>query len=73
MQQNRVTVIRQLSVENLTQEMLKEVKICITTEPDFGNVTPIVIETLAAGHDIGAMDRLPFARRIPKQESGPGK
>lgn len=49
MQQNRVMVIRQLSVENLTQETLKEVKICITTEPDFGNVTPIVIESLAAG------------------------
>lgn len=49
MQQNRVAVIRQLSIENLTNDPLRDIKICITTEPDFGSVTPTAIEILPAG------------------------
>ena len=46
MQQNRVSVVRRLAVENLTDEALHNVKIELTVEPEFGTITPVVIETI---------------------------
>lgn len=46
MQQNRVSVVRQLSIENLTESVYEDIKIQITLEPEFGNATPINLEIL---------------------------
>jgi len=48
MQQNRVSVIRQLSIENLTEEVLKDIKITLIIEPDFGTTIPIILEVIPA-------------------------
>lgn len=48
MQQNRVSLIREISIENLTDDIFKDLKIEIQTEPDFATVTPIHIEVIRA-------------------------
>ncbi|MDR2914020.1 MAG: DUF3320 domain-containing protein [Tannerella sp.] len=44
MQQNRVSVIRRLSIENLTESVLNNVRIEFSAEPAFGTATPVLIE-----------------------------
>lgn len=52
MQQNRVSVIRNFSIENLTEEILKDLKIELTTDPEFTTATPISIEVINAKEKI---------------------
>ena len=44
MQQNRVAIIRELSIENLSENVLKDIKVTFTTEPEFGIAVPLPIE-----------------------------
>lgn len=46
MQQNRISVIHQLTIENTTNDALNTIRIQLTTEPDFGNVVPLSVETI---------------------------
>ena len=46
MQQNRVSVVRKLAIENLTDDTLNDVKIVLSVEPAFGAVTPVFIESI---------------------------
>lgn len=46
MQQNRVSVIRDFSIENLTEEILKDLKIELTADPEFTTAVPISIEVI---------------------------
>ncbi|MDH6355776.1 superfamily I DNA and/or RNA helicase/very-short-patch-repair endonuclease [Dysgonomonas sp. PH5-45] len=48
MQQNRVSVIRDFSIENLTEEVLKDLKIELTADPEFTTTIPISIEVINA-------------------------
>ncbi len=52
MQQNRVSVIRDFSIENLTEEILKELKIELTADPEFATAVPISIEVINAKEKI---------------------
>ena len=49
MQQNRVSAIRQLSIENLTKDALKDLKITLSSQPRFADAIPISIEARPAG------------------------
>jgi len=46
MQQNRVSLIRQFTVENKTTDTLKNIKIVLSVEPDFAITHPYVIEAI---------------------------
>ena len=46
MQQNRVSVVRRLAVENLTDDTLRDVKILLSAEPEFGTVYPVVMDVI---------------------------
>lgn len=46
MQQNRISIVRQLTIENLTDKALKNIRIVLTAEPEFGDVVPISIEAI---------------------------
>ncbi len=52
MQQNRIPVIRQLFIENRTEESLKDIKIMLSAEPDFGSSLPVILETIPAKQTI---------------------
>lgn len=52
MQQNRVSVIRDFSIENLTEDNLNDIKIELVADPEFTVVTPISIETIKAKEKI---------------------
>ncbi len=52
MQQNRVSIIRDLFIENLTQNALRDLKIVLATDPEFATVSPISIEVVAAKEKI---------------------
>ena len=52
MQQNRVSIIRDFSIENQTDEILKNVKIELVIDPDFAEVSPITIEAINAQEKI---------------------
>ncbi len=52
MQQNRVSVIRDFSIENLTEEILKVLKIELAADPEFTTATPISIEVINAKEKI---------------------
>lgn len=45
-QQNRVSVIRDFSMENQTEEVLKDLKIELTVDPEFTTMIPISIEAI---------------------------
>ncbi|GAB6122509.1 DUF3320 domain-containing protein [Dysgonomonas termitidis] len=45
-QQNRVSVIRDFSIENQTEEVLKDLKIELTVDPEFTTMIPISIEAI---------------------------
>lgn len=49
MQQNRVGVIQQLSIRNMKQGALKDVRVILTTEPAFGECAPVAIEQIPSG------------------------
>ncbi len=49
MQQNRVSVIRQFSIENKTNEALKDISIILSAEPEFATAAPYLIESVPAG------------------------
>lgn len=46
MQQNRVPVIRRLSIKNLRENVLKDVKIAFSVEPAFGTIDPVLITSV---------------------------
>lgn len=52
MQQNRIRPIRQLSIENKSGDTLKNVKVILTTEPEFSTSTPYFIEVIPANETI---------------------
>lgn len=52
MQQNRVSLIRQFTVENKTDDILENVKIIISVEPSFASSTPYIIEAIPGGETI---------------------
>lgn len=52
MQQNKVSVIHQLSIENMTSEPFRNIQVQMTAEPDFGNITPVVVEVIPANDSV---------------------
>ncbi len=52
MQQNKVSVIHQLSIENMTSEPFRNIQVQITAEPDFGSITPVMIEAIPANNSV---------------------
>ncbi|NDV78321.1 DUF3320 domain-containing protein [Dysgonomonas sp. 511] len=52
MQQNRVSLIRQLSIENLTGNHFNDLKVTLIAEPVFGEAVPVAIQSLGAGETI---------------------
>ncbi|NDV57427.1 DUF3320 domain-containing protein [Bacteroides sp. 519] len=52
MQQNRVSVIRVLTIENKTEEVLTDIKINLTVEPQFAETTPHIIENIPPGNTV---------------------
>ena len=52
MQQNKVSVIHQLSIENMTSEPFRNIQVEITAEPDFGNITPVMVEAIPANDSV---------------------
>jgi very-short-patch-repair endonuclease len=52
MQQNRVAVIRDFSVENQTEDDLADIKITITPEPDFADTLTHFINVVPAGSTV---------------------
>ena len=52
MQQNRVSLIRQFTVENKTENTLRNIKIILSVEPDFAFTFPYIIEAIPSGETI---------------------
>ena len=52
MQQNRVSLIRQFTVENKTDDILRNIKIILSVEPSFASTTPYIIEAIPSGETI---------------------
>lgn len=52
MQQNRVGIIHQLSIENRGQRALKDIRVKLTAEPVFGESIPVAIELISAGQTV---------------------
>lgn len=52
MQQNRVSLIRQFTVENKTDDILENIKIILSVEPSFASNTPYIIEAIPSGETI---------------------
>ena len=52
MQQNKVSVIHQLSIENTTSEPFRNIQVQITAEPDFGSITPVMMEAIPANNSV---------------------
>ena len=52
MQQNKVSVIHRLSIENMTSEPFRDIQVLITAEPDFGNITPVAGEAIPANDSV---------------------
>ena len=52
MQQNKVSVIHQLSIENMTSEPFRNIQVQITAEPDFGSITPVMVEAIPANNSV---------------------
>jgi len=57
-QQNEVTLVRQLLIENLTQEELKNIEITLSACPEFASLSTVFIESLAAGKTVQAETRV---------------
>lgn len=52
MQQNRVSVIHQILIENLTSVLLKDLRIQIITEPTFGSVSTVIVDAIPANDSV---------------------
>lgn len=52
MQQNRIPVVRLLSIKNNTEHPLTDLKVFLTLEPEFASVSPVMVEKLASGEII---------------------
>lgn len=52
MQQNRISIIQDLSLENVTDATLSNLKIVLTADPEFMTVIPILVETVKAKEKI---------------------
>lgn len=52
MQQNRIPVVRLLSIKNNTEHPLADLKVFLTLEPEFASVSPVMVEKLASGEII---------------------
>ena len=52
MQQNRVSLIRQFTIENKTENALKNIRIEINVEPAFASTLPYVIEAIPGGETV---------------------
>lgn len=59
MQQNRVSVIHRLAIENQTDVTLKDIQIRITPDPDFGSTIPLSVEALPANDSV-CLQSFPF-------------
>lgn len=46
MQQNRISVIRDFSIENLSEEILRDLRVELTADPEFTTAVPISIEAI---------------------------
>ena len=52
MQQNRVGLIRQLSITNSSDKILNNIKVSLLAEPEFAVATPYMIEAIPSGETI---------------------
>ena len=52
-QQNRASFVRRLAIENLTDDTLRDVKIILSFEPEFGTFTPVVLEAVTGKETVG--------------------
>lgn len=52
MQQNKVSVIHQLSIENMTSDPLRNIQVQITAEPGFGSITPVMVKVIPANDSV---------------------
>lgn len=59
MQQNRVSIIHRLAIENQTDITLKDIQVRITPEPDFGSAITLSVETLPANDSV-CLQSFPF-------------
>ena len=44
MQQNRIPVVRLLSIKNNTEHPLADLKVFLTLEPEFASVSPVMVK-----------------------------
>lgn len=51
-QQNRVSVIRAFSIENISGESLNNVRVDLAAEPGFAEAVPYLLEEIPAGHTV---------------------
>ncbi|MDH6341914.1 hypothetical protein M2480_000577 [Parabacteroides sp. PFB2-12] len=56
LQQNRVSVIRLFSIENISDKELKNIKINLQIEPDFADSIPYMIESIQAHETVRISD-----------------
>lgn len=49
-QQNRVSVIRAFTIENISEKPLNDVRVELTTEPDFAGTVPYLLEEIPTNH-----------------------
>ena len=56
MQQNHVRVIRDVRVKNTGEADLENVELAFVFDPDFGQITPVHVERLAAGESLELTD-----------------
>jgi superfamily I DNA and/or RNA helicase len=52
MQQNRVSFVRELTIENSSEQLLENLTVTLATEPDFAQPLPYVIERLGSGEKV---------------------
>lgn len=51
-QQNKIPIIRQLSIKNKSNTALNNIKICLTSEPDFSDETSAFIDILPSNESV---------------------
>ena len=56
LQQNRVSVIRLFTIENISEKALNNIQVKLTVEPEFANTIPYVIESIPASETLRISD-----------------
>lgn len=51
MQQNRVSIIHQLRIRNITDYTLKNIRVSLSSEPDFGSASPLAVDSIPSNED----------------------